>query len=166
MKTKVLTAIICRTEAHLGKLTPVILSLAVLLTGLSISPSTGATTITVLNNNDNGSGSLRQAVASAGSGDSIVFAPAVTGTIALTGGELDVNQNLTVTGPGAATLAISGSTNSRVFNIGSNVTVTISSLTICNGHTTNGANGLTVGNVGQPGNPGGGIGLWRNCSPP
>src|SRR5262245_51449422 len=45
-----------------------------------------ATTITVINTNDSGAGSLRQALANANNGDRINFA--VTGTITLTSGGL------------------------------------------------------------------------------
>src|SRR6185437_15770827 len=75
-----------------------------------------ATTITVTNTNDPGPGSLRQALADANDGDTINFA--VTGTIALTSGELLVNRSVTIFGPGAATLAVDGNATSRVFHIG------------------------------------------------
>ena len=51
-----------------------------------IALSTQAATITVTNTNDDGSGSLRQAIAGAHNGDTIDFR--VTGTITLTTGEL------------------------------------------------------------------------------
>src|SRR5437764_1482140 len=47
--------------------------------------STRATTITVTNRNDSGSGSLRQALVDGNDGDTITFA--VTGTIVLTSGD-------------------------------------------------------------------------------
>jgi N-acetylneuraminic acid mutarotase len=89
--------------------------------------------ITVTNTNDNGSGSLRQALVDAIDGDTIQFA--VTGTIGLTSGELLVDHNITITGPGAKNLSIDGNAKSRVFHIASGQTVTISGLTITNGHT-------------------------------
>src|SRR5215469_6961681 len=57
-----------------------------------------ATTITVTNGNDSGPGSLRQALADVNDGDTINFA--LTGTIGLTSGELLVNNNVTISGPG------------------------------------------------------------------
>ena len=90
-----------------------------------------ATTITVTNTNDSGPGSLRQALANANDGDTINFA--VTGTIALTSGELLVDKSVTISGPGAATLAVDGNFKSRVFHIGSGKTVSISGLTLTNG---------------------------------
>src|SRR5438874_495646 len=94
-----------------------------------------AATITVTNTNDSGPGSLRQALAVANDGDTIVFA--VTGTIGLTSGELLVGTNITISGPGAASLTVNGNAKSRVFHIGSGRTVTISGLTITNGNANN-----------------------------
>jgi len=92
-----------------------------------------AATITVTNTNDSGAGSLRQALAYANDGDTITFA--VTGTIGLTTGELMVTKSITISGPGAANLALDGNRTYRVLHIGSSRTVTISDLTIRNGHT-------------------------------
>ena len=91
-----------------------------------------ATTITVTNTNDSGPGSLRQALAYANDHDTITFS--VTGTIGLTNGELLVNKVITISGPGAASLALDGNGNSRVFHIGSRRPVSISGLTITNGN--------------------------------
>ena len=84
-------------------------------------PATAAT-ITVTNLNDSGDGSLRKAIADANPNDTINFA--VTGTITLSG-ELTIDKDLTINGPGAASLAISGNDSSRVFYI-DNCTVVIS----------------------------------------
>src|SRR5262249_28602735 len=53
---------------------------------------------------DSGDGSLRAAVAQANAhagADTIVFDDGLSGTIALTGGELDITDDLKVNGPGA-----------------------------------------------------------------
>jgi hypothetical protein len=71
-----------------------------------------ATTITITNTNDSGPGSLRQALTDANDGDTINFA--VTGTIDLTNGELLVNKNVSITGPGSATLAVDGNTDPMI----------------------------------------------------
>ena len=96
----------------------------------AIAIPTHATTITVINTNDSGPGSLRQALADANDGDIIGFA--VTGTIALTSGQLLVTNSLTILGRGAESLAVDGNAASRVFHIGPSKTVTISSLTVTN----------------------------------
>src|SRR5262249_33225356 len=91
-------------------------------------------TLTVTNNADSGAGSLRAALAAAGNGDTINFAPSLEGqTIALTSGQLNVSQNITITGLGAKELTVSGSGARRVFAVSGGVTASISGLTIANG---------------------------------
>lgn len=97
--------------------------------------SSFANTITVTNTNDNGTGSLRQAIVDAVAGDTINFA--VTDTITLTTGELLINKRLTIIGPGASVLAIDGNSSTRIFQV--IVPTTISGLTIQNGNTSVGA---------------------------
>src|SRR5438105_566681 len=92
-----------------------------------------ATTIIVSNTNNNGPGSLRQALVDANDGDTI-DATGISGVIALTTGELLVDKSVTINGDGADVLAVDGNATSRVFQIGSGKTVTISDLTIRNGH--------------------------------
>ncbi|HEX9005557.1 MAG TPA: putative Ig domain-containing protein, partial [Blastocatellia bacterium] len=59
----------------------------------------------------------------------------VTGTITLTNGQLLVTHpNLTVNGPGASQLTVSGNNASRIFEINSAATASISELTITNGN--------------------------------
>ena len=74
----------------------------------------------VCNGNDSGSGSLRRAILFASSGDTITFAPSVT-TVTLTSGELVIDKNLTITGPGANRLTVTTNppdfVSFRVFNI-------------------------------------------------
>ena len=83
---------------------------------------------------DSGSGSLRQTIASAASGDTIEFASTLTGdTITLTSGSITISQNLTIDGLGASNLTVSGDNSSTVFSIAANATVSISSLTITGG---------------------------------
>lgn len=92
-------------------------------------------TLTVTNNLDSGAGSLRAELALANNQDTIVFAPGLAGqTINLTTGELLIQKNLTIAGPGAGQLALSGGSAARVFEVGSKEQVTLSGLTICNGH--------------------------------
>src|SRR5207249_2972036 len=68
---------------------------------------------------------------------------AVNGIILLTAGELAINKNLIITGPGAASLTVERSTalgtpDFRVFRIQSGVVSTISGLTISNGRAADG----------------------------
>src|SRR5206468_2316048 len=88
--------------------------------------------IVVTNSNDSGPGSLRQALADVNDGDTITFV--VTGTIGLTSGELFVNNNVTISGPGANMLTITrnSATHFRIFHILQH-TVTIEGLSITNG---------------------------------
>ena len=112
----------------------------------ALSNTLRADTITVTNTNDSGPGSLRQALVDANDGDTITFA--VTGTITLTSGELLVDRSITISGPGAANLAVNGNANGRVFHVASGMTVTISGLTTTNGN----ANGQSY-----PDDSGGGV---------
>lgn len=91
-----------------------------------------AVDLVVINANDSGTGSLRQAIADASNGDTINFDSSLDGqTIALTSGQLVITKTLTISGPGANLLAISGKNSSRVFYITS--IVTISGVTIKEG---------------------------------
>src|SRR5580765_3634734 len=96
-------------------------------------------TLTVLNTADSGAGSLRAAIAAAQSGDRIVFDPSLDGqTITLTSGELAITQSLSIKGRGAEHLTVSGNDSSRVFRVGSGVSVDINDLTITHGRAANG----------------------------
>jgi hypothetical protein len=90
----------------------------------------------VTTNADAGPGSLRQAIIDACPGSIITFnmeAGFVTSPINLTGGQLVIDKNLTIQGPGASLLAVRSATSgNRVFYV-ENVTATISGLTIKDG---------------------------------
>jgi hypothetical protein len=97
-------------------------------------------TLTVTNNLDTGArgdGSLRGEIAAANSGDTIAFASSLKGqtiTLSATNGELQIARNLTIQGPGASQLTISGGFNSRVFEVdGSTTSVTLSGVSIIDG---------------------------------
>lgn len=93
-------------------------------------------TLTVSNPNDNGAGSLRQAIQDAVDGDTINFS--VVRMIALTNGPLPITNRLSIIGPGLANLAISGGNSSRLFEIRSNAVLIISGLTIRDGRAPDG----------------------------
>lgn len=88
-------------------------------------------THTVTSTADSGSGSLRQALADASPGDTIGFSLTYPVTITLTSGELAITKSLTLLGPGAENLAVSGNGASRVFAIGgAGTTAALSGLTV------------------------------------
>jgi hypothetical protein len=90
-----------------------------------------SSTLTVTSNLDNGVGAtLRNEIAAAQSGDTIVFAKSLNGTnIGLSGYELYIDKNLDIEGLGATHLAILGG-GARVFEVAAGVQVTLSGLTI------------------------------------
>jgi hypothetical protein len=107
-------------------------------------------TLKVTNLADSGPGSLRYEIAQAQSNDTIVFdfggkkTNSTPHTITLSSGELDINKNLTIQGPGAGLLTVaspghasSGSLydgSSRIFEVESFVNnATLSGMTISNG---------------------------------
>jgi hypothetical protein len=107
-------------------------------------------TLTVANDFDSGAGSLRDTIAAAGSGDTIVFDPSLNGrTITLTSGELALTKSLDIEGPGAGQLAVSGNHAGRVFNISGGVTITIAGLRISDGMVVGGAGGGAILNTGS-----------------
>lgn len=111
-----------------------------------------ASTLTVTNTEDDGPGSLRQAIADAQHGDTIDFALSYPSTITLISGELVISKSLTVTGPGPEFLAVSGNSSSRVFRLDTptgtlTISATVSGMTIRDGNPTLGSGGgLSNGN--------------------
>jgi hypothetical protein len=99
-----------------------------------------AATLTVTNLNDSGVGSLRQALALASAGDTINFAVPANSTIVLTS-ELAIANGISIVGSSATALTISGNHTSRIFNITSLGSVTISGMTLRDGHPSGGATG-------------------------
>jgi predicted outer membrane repeat protein len=94
---------------------------------------------------------LRDAVAKANSGDTIRFnltdSPA---EIILTNGEIYIDKDLTIQGPGPADLTISGNNSSRIFYAQSNSSqdiFSISGLTILNGRANNASGGAIFSNM-------------------
>ena len=98
-----------------------------------ITTAARATVIPVTNTNDSGPGSLRQALALANDGDTI-DATGVSGVITLSTGVLVVHARVMINGPGADVLAVDANAASTVFQVTSIGPVTISDLTIRNGH--------------------------------
>src|SRR4030095_9243013 len=69
------------------------------------------------------------------------------GTLVLTSGELVINKNLTLLGPGPKVITLSGNNARRVFYV-TNATAIIAALTIANGRLV-GANGAVSGAPGE-----------------
>src|ERR1700682_4522709 len=83
----------------------------------------------VSNLNDSGVGSLRAAIAAANAAapgpNEIDFAAGLHGTITLTSGELLITRSVTINGPGANKLSVSGNNASRVFDMTTGLNVVI-----------------------------------------
>jgi len=104
-----------------------------------------ANTFQVTNTNDSGAGSLRQAISDANANpgaDEIIVDDVLTGTIVLTTSQLAISSPMTIQGPGAEQLAISGNDTFRVFYIDTPESVDISGLSIVSG------NSISVGGGG------------------
>ena len=96
-----------------------------------------AATFTVTNTNDSGAGSLRQAILDANANpglDTVSFS--IVGTIALVTSLPTITDAVMIDGPGASNLIIDGGNAVRVFNVNAAVSVTMSGVTIQNGHAT------------------------------
>jgi hypothetical protein len=111
-------------------------------------------TFTVLNTNDAGTGSLRDALtqANAATGASVIrFDPSLTGqTIRITSAALPALTNpLTVTGLGSASLTVSGNNQFQVFKIASGVQASITGLTVTGGNSGVGVHGGGILNNGN-----------------
>ncbi len=105
--------------------------------------------IVVANNNDVGAGSLRDIIDCAPSGSTITFAPAMSGqTIVLLTGEIVINKNLTIIGPGATSLTLSGNNSTRIFHLLSGYTLTLQDMGMKNATSvTNGGAIYVEGNL-------------------
>ena len=85
----------------------------------TVNPADGVTT-------------LREAIQAANAApgaDAIEFEVGLSGTITLGGSQLEITDDLTVTGPGAGLLAIDANGASRVLHVGVGVTASVSGLT-------------------------------------
>src|SRR5436190_6170703 len=139
MKTKNITTSRLTSSINRSPLPRIFFLISVLLGCCFAS----AAAITVTNYNDNGPGSLRQALSDSFPGDTIDFDSSLNGQIiALTSGGLIINKNLIIAGPGASLLAIEGNQTLPVFFITPGIEVTISGLTIGNGFGVPGGGGI------------------------
>ena len=112
----------------------------------SAADSQNSAVYLVTNTNDSGAGSLRQAMIDANGhagADTILFASNVRGTIVLSSTLPDIADGITIFGPGADLLTVSGNNSNRVLKTISYFpgTLEISGLTIANGYSGSGAGG-------------------------
>lgn len=106
-------------------------------------------TLTVTNTKNSGTGSLRDAVAKAQSGDTITFSSALAGQkITLTSGDIDLTKNVTINGSNAKGLTLSGNKSSRIFNLSAtNLNVTIKNLRFVDGKAAGSGDGAEGGAI-------------------
>jgi len=94
-------------------------------TMLFLSANLNSATHTVTNGNDAGAGSLREIVANANSGDTIIFAPNVS-EVNLTGSDIEIDKDLTIIGGTGKTTIYAGSR--RIFYVDVACSLAISNL--------------------------------------
>jgi hypothetical protein len=124
----------------------------VLVCVLWVAPSALATSSVVTNTDDSGAGSLRQAVTAANNdaaADTITFAPGVTGQISLTGGELTITHDLTITGPGATALVLNGNNATTILQVSGSTTVAVSRLGFASGRSSSSGEAGAIQNAGS-----------------
>jgi len=185
---------ITRTIARGIRLSAVAALLALLTGLLAVTQPARANPYVVMNTNNSGTGSLRQAITDANNhigADTITFAAATDGIpIVLAGaagedanvsGDLDIldGGNLTIQGNGAANTIIDGGGIDRVFHIypggGCTNTVTLSGVTIRNGSVTGAGGGIynaagtttvdgSTVSANKAGSYGGGIYNWAGTT--
>ncbi|MFH2098658.1 MAG: hypothetical protein ABIJ95_04030, partial [Pseudomonadota bacterium] len=124
--------------------------LCLILIALSASGALAQTRTVNSLADDSSPGTLRYEIGNAFPADIIDIT--VTGTILLVGGDIPIESNLTIIGPGARDLTVDANYTGRIFNVGAGV-VSISGMTL--------ARGLAQGMDGSPGSPadGGGPGM-------
>jgi hypothetical protein len=121
---------------------------------LALAFPAAAATFNVTNLNDSGAGSLRAAIASANAtlgADTITFQAGLTGTITLSSA-LEVEESLTINGPGSNMLTISGNDQVGVFYFigwgNEPETHSVSGLTITDGNPIGDSAGGGIGSFG------------------
>jgi hypothetical protein len=129
----------------------------------------GAASDIVLNCNSSGSGSLPAVVASAQSGDTIIFSIPPSCTTITLASTITIGSSVTIDGPGPGILAVSGNSAFAVFQVNGGVSATIAGITVENGIAgADGGGGIvnegtlrvidsTVSNNSASGDEGGGI---------
>lgn len=102
--------------------------------------------ITVTTTADSGTGSLREAIANAQSGDTVKFSSNLANQkITLTGGQLTVNKGISIDGSEAPNLTVSGNNSTRILVVEKFLNVNIKNLNFTSGKT------IGVGSAGEGG---------------
>ncbi|NLI95414.1 MAG: hypothetical protein GX436_01645 [Synergistaceae bacterium] len=109
-----------------------LVALSLFLVFSPIEPCHAAATEVVTNTNDSGAGSLRQALADVDAGGTITFSEIGLPAEIVLATPLAISKNVTIEGPGASQLSISGGNHCRVFSI-NGVAVNLSGLSVKNG---------------------------------
>ena len=112
------------------------------------TPARAAGTVTVMNANDSGGGSLRDAIANAAAGDTIVFDASLSGATIRLASTLTLSKNVVINGSALASpITISGDTNNdatgdvQVFIVNAGITATLNGLVITKGYISGGEGG-------------------------
>ncbi len=95
---------------------------------------------------DFGAGSLRNALDIAQNNDQIIFDSSLQGTLLLLSPLPSINADLEIIGPSSNGINISGNALFPIFDVGTNVKVSMSNLNIINGSKAGSGAGLSVGN--------------------
>ncbi|PHR17167.1 MAG: hypothetical protein COA38_21195 [Fluviicola sp.] len=98
----------------------------------------------VTTNLDSGPGSLRSALLGASDGDTITFAPALFGDTIQLKSELQICSDLTIMGPPAQSISISGGDSCRIMRIMSGHHLKISALNLVHGSSPSGEDGGAI----------------------
>lgn len=130
-----------RRDRHYGSQTPSARALVSQNAIETLEDRTLLTAFTVVNTNDSGAGSLRDAIEQANlnaGADTITFDASLAGETIVLSDELLISDDVTITGLGADQLTISGNNTSRIFNLDdgdseTRITVEMSGLTLTNG---------------------------------
>ncbi len=138
------------------------------LSVLTATAPAWANTDTVTTTADGVPGSLRAEIESAIPGDTVTFAPGLTGTITLLTGPIAINTDLTISGPGPSAITVDGNANGSVFEITGSATDAVSGLGFTHASTAaidmTSSGGLTVDNSTFAANAAGGVGAGAGGS--
>ncbi|WP_417385100.1 choice-of-anchor Q domain-containing protein [Gimesia sp.] len=131
-----------RRDRQYGSQTPSVQALVSRNVIETLEDRTLLTAFTVVNTNDSGAGSLRDAIAQANANegaDTITFDAALAGQSIVLSDELWISDDLTLTGLGADQLTLDANRQSRIFEITDNnsqalISVVMSGLSLINGY--------------------------------